>query len=1749
MTTEISTICGIKDYEKINIFKIIRLDRLKVNTCSYIFVGEQPRDVKQSLSNLELTGKPDALLKSHFKKYYDIITKHKTQKFKFIYQHIYEDDTITTIRKKIFCFMSSNKDILIPENQELWVIFGSGTKMLGPTWTNIEGRPSLLQKEITADYKNFVAKDGHMILVEHSVNINDQTLYDATNGLRFDNGEIYLHMLNDEMEYCRSIGKKVDDILVNGYFIKYWAGALIEYDPDIIYKEMERLKPLIKAEDKLINFMEKIPVDMSYFQGCNVIQLLIHITNDYEHEFVNLKTIFSLFAVDEKTPFMRYKDMDSPAPFFRIYKPLVESKVISEKQIKDWIASTKKVRDATDTLIREIQYSSRGLTLKRYIYTLDDQPKYATINIHRNGNMEVRIAFKEKYGASLKNTYEAVMEISKLIQKINEIDYRYRQLKIPKTTKLGLPNVSFNASTNKLEFHGRTRLILMDVINLVNLPEDFNFKEMNNFSNKFMTPFLSPILSKRNYEKMELLAKYKRVSFYSRMNLEYEFIHKTIQQNPNITPASVIKLLHESYYAQRPIDEAIKVYKDWERRYGFMGSQGVKTTRQTGIEIKIKGGKMHMNGSKNVMQLTNASIFIAKFINLFLNQSKYLKKSEMNDIFSDELIELEESVNNINVSLLQNTTPLTNANYMNYANTLGNIYAEEEYMNTATNQAIENDNKENDDFNRETYLARDDDIDRNIRMQCEDKDLKHDVCTDFCEDEFYTLRRLQKYDNPIFKFRSDAKFANYAKQCQPQERQPLVLKQDPATNPKIDPDSYKNSVVYGSSSDRQNWYICAQVWCPYEEIPISYKKIQNNIKIRPTRKGNCLTAKCPSCLEEGRITWLKIVEDSKFNPYIGFIDESNHPNQLCMPCCFKIQKDNPKSKGYAKYMKCLGKNVDNAIDGDGIDYVMGREKIPLLRNRLGLLPIEIAKLFISRCNTGKLPLNTRCHLRYGVKDDTKQSFIYSILSLMETDDNQLNILTFKKYLFETKLNRKLFNSLNNGELSLTFKTDKIDPYENYVKYMMSDTTKITEEYLWDFLSRPNVLHEQGMNIYILNSRSLLCPIGFYIRDFYSSSKMSIFIYTDGRYYEPIYLVSNEKGKIKVKRHFFPEDGESIKFLNMSLNNCVSKHLISWDKIRSNTLKSEYFEVKPDIKATELLNKLKESKEIKIKAQYKDSFNKSIGLITEQGFLLPFKPRGEISDIPLENWKPLRLMKTIRFYNEMAKKYKLPYYPTRVFKDSNGLIIAILLENNRIINVIPEKASVDLIEASGKYYVDVDKYISNTKEKTNERVLMSHTLIYQNETYELLRMEIANFLQSNKEKDEIIKLIQNQQIKNRRDLLKGIVQKICKKIIVITKHLPFQIEGYIRPSIRKLCSKLDKKCSLNPHCMYKNGKCSLILLERSPIDGKALFPFYVDKITDEILYNRLLRDEIMEDKIDEILNDTVNIRNDEILIDGAKGVFEQIRYLYEPKKEFTFRTNHQYSKISHTYNGINKNKYMVVNKDIRLNDMKLLPLPSYWKGHMPRFNYYDDCSNTNSLYSSLIYILAIISPEIRSVIQLKNTQIDKIENITISDINKEPMFANIGTDIHDGINRIIEIYKHFNHNTYKNINTITQLKEFIFTDDYPANAVDIFLLSNALAINIIILEKRLKKSNPNGYYAFINSLKRDTIVLMENPVENKYCYNIVGKNKNYIFKMRDMPNIIKKNYGIANIMVNENDIKVNNSIIKKKIKLRTKFVKK
>ena len=1728
-----STICGSGQYYTNEIFKIVRVDRLKRHTLTYIFVGEQAREITNILYNLEKDGtisaKDNTTLKTHFGKNYSIIAKNRTAKIKFIYQRIYTDDTLSMVRKKIFCFLSTQQDLLIEQNQELWVkMDNKSLRMLGPTWTNIEEKPSFLQEEIKPDFKKFVANNGHVILTEQIININDKTLFDATDGLKFENNEIFLHLMEDEIEYLKSRGRKANDqLLLDGYFQKYWPHALIEYDPSVIYAELEKMKPALKAEDRLISFVETVPIDERMFGGCRIIQVLIHITNDYEGEFINLLKVFNLFNLDEKTPFMRYKDTEWPAPLYLFYKPLIESKKISEKQMKDWVSVTKKVKDASNTVIKEVQYSIRGLTLKRYIYTYEGEPKYATINIHRNGNIEVRIAFKEKQRASMKDVYDAMKDIGRLISKINEIDYRFRQ--IPKNVKLMEPDVSFDPSRNLLQFHGRTRLILLDAINTVDIPEEFNYTEMNEFANKYFTPYLSPILSKRNYEKDELLAKYKRVSYYSRMNLEYEFIHKTIQQNPNISQKNVIILLHENYYAGKPFEEAYKVYKDWERKYGYMGSQGVKGARQTGIEIRIKHGKIHLNGSKSTWQLTNASVFMAKFMNIYFNQSEFLKKKQIRDIFSNELAKIGNIENEVNTNIINNSVALNNINYANnnYGNTLNDIY-EEDYLvaNVSSNENEENEEGENiennkNNFNRESYLAKNDDVGKDVRMQCKDQDKKHDVCVDFCEDEFYTLRRLQKYDNPVFRFKSDPRYENYARKCQPQERQPLVMKNDPSKNPKIDPESYKNAVKYGSAPDRQNWYICAQVWCPYEEIPIKYSLIEKDIKVRPIRKGNCLTAKCPSCLKEGRITWLRIVDPSLFHPYVGFIDDSNHPNHLCMPCCFKKPMDNPKSKGYAKFMKCLGKDVDVSEDIEGVEYIMGRDKMPLPRGRFGLLPANLAKLFKSPCETGKMPLGVTCHLRYGVKDDIQQSFLQAITGAVE-ENKTINLTILKKHLFETKLTQKLFDSLNQGELAIKFDNGKIPPIDNFRQYMMSDDQKINEEFLWDFLQRPGILEKDGLNIYIFTSKSILCPFGFDAKEFYKQNRKSIILYTDGRYYEPIFVALNERGSINHKHFFLSTDPEIVRINSMITTNCISKNIINWEKIREDSLGKDFFKIKTEITANEVLEKYKEP----IAGQIRDKFNKVFGFLTTSGFILPFKPQGQDVDMDvIDKYRFQTFKNTFKFYTEVSSKYGFPYEPVRVFKKPTGEIIAIQLENNVTIPVIPQMITTELLESPGRYYYDVDNYIAEGRETFDERSITTRYLIYIQESYERLRMELSRKLQQLPEKQKIVDLIQSTTIskKEKRNDMKNIIKKILKKITIVLPKLPTPIESYVKPLLRKTCQsfgKDDRKCNSNPHCYYRGGECRLIILEKSPVDGVKLFDFFVERISDEILRNKLLRDEILEDKLDEIVDKSVEIRNDEIVIYGAKDLLSQITTLYLPKKEFILRDVDLYSITEPNYKGIDKEKYLTSSKELTLDTLNLQQLPSYWKSIFgAKVKYYDDRIINDSLYYSILRVLLVVLPEVKTVNGLKNLQIDKIEHITRQDIDRELVFKDIERDIPDGINRMIAIYRHFNGSDYKNINTITQLKEFIMNDEYPANMVDIYLLSQCLGTNIIVLEKRIKKSNQKGFYGFIYSLKKDYILLLEQPRSGKTQYSIVGKGGNYIFKKRDLPKNIKDFFGI------------------------------
>jgi hypothetical protein len=313
-----------------------------------------------------------------------------------------------------------------------------------------------------------------------------------------------------------------------------------------------------------------------------------------------------------------------------------------------------------------------------------------------------------------------------------------------------------------------------------------------------------------------------------------------------------------------------------------------------------------------------------------------------------------------------------------------------------------------------------------------------------------------------------------------------------------------------------------------------------------------------------------------------------------------------------------------------------------------------------------------------------------------------------------------------------------------------------------------------------------------------------------------------------------------------------------------------------------------------------------------------------------------------------------------------------------------------------------------------------------------------------------------------------------------------------------------------------------------------------------LRNRLLRDEILEDKLDELIDKSVEKRNDEIIIDGAKDLGAQVSELYKPKREFILREENMYSTTQPDYRGVNKNKYIIESYGVTMDSINFVLLPSYWKTIMGnKFRYYNAKIDYNSLYYALLRIMPMIQPDIKNIIDLKKLEITKAEHIHKDDINNDYYFRNIHPEIMDGINRIIAIFKDTHRSQYKNINTMTQLKEYIMSDEYPANEVDVFLLALGLGVNIIILEKRITKKNPKGFYVFAPHKKTNFLILFNNSKLDDNNYNILVKQNNYLFKGKELPDIIKKTIGIENSSNSNSEVpklKIGN---KKMIKMKKK----
>ena len=122
--------------------------------------------------------------------------------------------------------------------------------------------------------------------------------------------------------------------------------------------------------------------------------------------------------------------------------------------------------------------------------------------------------------------------------------------------------------------------------------------------------------------------------------------------------------------------------------------------------------------------------------------------------------------------------------------------------------------------------------------------------------------------------------------------------------------------------------------------------------------------------------------------------------------------------------------------------------------------------------------------------------------------------------------------------------------------------------------------------------------------------------------------------------------------------------------------------------------------------------------------------------------------------------------------------------------------------------------------------------------------------------------------------------------------------------------------------------------------------------------------------------------------------------------------------------------------------------------------YENVEN-DTLFLALIRALKTESNSIKNIKTLKQILIEKVDAISGEDISKYKEYANINRNDMDQSNRLLMIYKKVNGTIYKNINTISNMKDYMLYYDYPANVRLCFI--SALDMNIILLERRVTKT--------------------------------------------------------------------------------------
>ena len=493
--------------------------------------------------------------------------------------------------------------------------------------------------------------------------------------------------------------------------------------------------------------------------------------------------------------------------------------------------------------------------------------------------------------------------------------------------------------------------------------------------------------------------------------------------------------------------------------------------------------------------------------------------------------------------------------------------------------------------------------------------------------------------------------------CYDQSSVEEAIKKDPHTN-KV---KGCHAILWGSTEENKNWYICPKLYDSNLEKPINIGDLKFPDEKFVSKAKNI--GKNEKEVDEIIKNWNKDINNknimsfnpldvhsekgpiyiskptkgdgSKYSFYPGFLT-SKHKNVKgkMVPCCHTL-KNGHIEDAFLKDKKDLNKS----------SYILGSKTMGELgNNRLGILPENLHREFNSDmntvlfdsnkqrlksiCNTGNGVIKN-CYLRRGIKKNNN-NFINLIAFFLTNDDSKIYTANTVINLIINNLTLKEFKNLNNGDLFLKFNTlGKQTSFQNYLEYLISREDK-KYEYFYELFTKPNpYLFKKGATLILLEydpkteKISILCPY-FCNYKLNPDTEVPLFMafkIKNESIFEPIvycrdknYCVKNlnnilEMKNVKNKKLFDAKNSIYIHIIRRFAR-CLSNEFNSvYNKYFSMLNNLHIFEKRNIISVFAEVDKLK----LNVEFILRDYYNKIIGLMIEKNnklFIIPLYPQGQ-----------------------------------------------------------------------------------------------------------------------------------------------------------------------------------------------------------------------------------------------------------------------------------------------------------------------------------------------------------------------------------------------------------------------------------------------------------------------------------------------------------------------------------------------------------